>query len=142
MARDRLPEFAARFNAVARERLRPEDLMSEVRVDLELSIDEITPELENYLRYFEPFGMGNPAPALLARGVRLVGPPRTVAQDGVRLRLEKARGGGELHAVAWGAAHRLPELGSGGPMDVVFRVERDEWQGLHCVQAKVTDFRV
>jgi single-stranded-DNA-specific exonuclease len=140
VARDRIPEFAERFNAVARERLRAEDLVSEVRVDLEVSIDDITPELEGYLRHFEPFGMGNPAPALLARGVRLVGPARAVAQDGVKLRLEYAMGA--LDAVAWGAAHRLPELGAGGPVDVVFRVERDEWQGVNRVQAKVTDFRV
>ena len=140
VARDRIREFADRFNAVARERLRAEDLVSEVRVDLEVSIDDITPELEGYLRHFEPFGMGNPAPALLARGVRLVGPARAVAQDGVKLRLEYAMGA--LDAVAWGAAHRLPELGAGGPVDVVFRVERDEWQGVNRVQAKVTDFRV
>lgn len=140
VTRERLPEFAARFNAVARERLRPEDLVPEVRVDLEISIDEITPELEGYLRHFEPFGVGNPAPALLARQVRLAGPPRAVAQDGVKLRLSRAAD--ELDAVAWGAAHRLPELGTGGLVDVVFRVERDEWRGESRVQAKVTDFHV
>jgi single-stranded-DNA-specific exonuclease len=140
ITRQRVPEFAARFNAVARERLRAEDLVPELRVDLELSIDDVTAELEGYLRHFEPFGVGNPAPALLVRGARLAGPPRAVAQDGVKLLL--AREAGALDAVAWGAAHRLSELGSGGPVDVVFRVERDEWLGENRVQAKVTDFRV
>jgi single-stranded-DNA-specific exonuclease len=140
VARDRLGEFAARFNAVARERLRPEDLVPDVRVDLELSIDDVTPELEGYLRHFEPFGVGNPSPALLVRGVRLAGPPRALSHDGLKLRLDRAAG--PLDAVAWGAGHRLSELGDGGPVDVVFRVERDEWQGESRVQAKVTDFRV
>ena len=67
-------------------------------------------------------------------------PPRTVAQDGVKLRL--ARRAGDLDAVAWGAAHRLEELQGGGALDVVFRVERDDWLGDGRVQAKVTDFRV
>ena len=92
------------------------------------------------LRHFEPFGVGNPAPALLVRQARLAGPPKTVAQDGVKLRL--AREAGALDAVAWGAAHRLGELGTGGPVDVVFRVERDDWMGDGRVQARVTDFRV
>jgi hypothetical protein len=33
-------------------------------------------------------------------------------------------------------------LDSGGLVDIVFRVELDEWQGDGRVQAKVTDFRV
>ena len=33
--------------------------------------DDLTGDLESMLRHFEPFGVGNPAPALLARGVRL-----------------------------------------------------------------------
>jgi single-stranded-DNA-specific exonuclease len=92
------------------------------------------------LRHFEPFGPGNPSPSLLARGVHLSSPPRVLSHDGLKMRL--GRVAGPLDAVAWGAAHRLPELDAGGPVDVVFRVERDEWQGEQRVQAKVTDFRV
>ncbi len=58
----------------------------------------------------------------------------------MKMRLDRAAGA--LDAVAWGAGHRISELGDGGAVDVVFRVERDEWQGESRVQAKVTDFRV
>jgi len=139
VARDRVPEFAERFNAVARARLRKEDLVPEIHVDLEVSIDAITPELEGVLRHFEPFGVGNPAPALLVRGVHLASAPKAVAQDGLKLRL--ARSAGALDAVAWGAAHRLEELTADSVVDVVFRVERDDWLGENRVQARVTDFR-
>jgi single-stranded-DNA-specific exonuclease len=140
VARERVAEFAERFNAVARAQLRPEDLVPEVRVDLEVSIDDITPELEAVLRHFEPCGVGNPTPALLVRQARLTCAPRPVAQDGLKLRL--GRQGGDLDAVAWGALHRLEELQSGGAVDVVVRVERDDWLGERRVQARVTDFRV
>src|SRR5581483_6062314 len=114
IARRNLDAFAERFNAVARARLTPEDLKSTVYVDLEDPIDDITRDLEALLRHFEPFGMGNPAPALLARGVRLVGPARTVAQDGLKLRLATARG--ELDAIAWNSAHRADELSGERPI--------------------------
>jgi single-stranded-DNA-specific exonuclease len=138
IARRNVEAFAERFNEVARARLTPEDLASIVHVDLELPIDDITSDLEALLRHFEPFGMGNPAPALLARGVRLIGPARAVAQDGLRLRLATTRG--EIGAIAWNAAHRAEELSGERPVDLVFRVERDEWQGYDRLQAKVTDF--
>jgi len=139
IARDLVPAFAERFNDVARARLAAEDLVGEVRVDLELSIDDVTGDLESVLRHFEPFGHGNPAPALLARGVRLAGPPRALAEHGLKLRLQTAAG--ELDAIAWGAAHRATELGDGRVVDLVFRVERDEWRGVERLQAKITDFR-
>ncbi len=124
---------------MARERLVADDLALQVRVDLEVSIDDVTNDLESLLRHFEPFGVGNPAPALLARGVHLAAPPRAIAQDGLRLRLASAIG--EIQAIAWNAAHRAHELTLSQPVDVVFRVERDEWQGASRLQAKVTDFR-
>jgi single-stranded-DNA-specific exonuclease len=139
LARSQVPEFAERFNKIARAALAADDLVAEVRVDLEVSIDDVTSDLESLLRHFEPFGVGNPAPALLARGVRLAGLPRVLPKDGLRLRLSTSVG--ELEAVAWGAAGRVTELGT-GPVDLVFRVERDEWQGVSRLQAKVTDFRV
>jgi len=148
VARSRLAEFSERFNSVARARLSPEDLVPELRVDLEVSIGDVTTALESLLRHFEPFGMGNPAPALLARGVRLAAPPRALARDGLRLRLaaegqgEGGRAAPDLEAVGWGIAHRASELDVSRPLDVVFRVERDEWQGEGRLQARVADFRV
>src|SRR6185295_2385463 len=50
IARDQLPAFAERFNAIARERLTPEDLVPELRADLDVSLGELTLPLEALLR--------------------------------------------------------------------------------------------
>src|SRR6202022_2976588 len=74
IARDKLNEFAARFNEVATSILTPEDLVPEIRVDLEVNIDGIDGRLESLFRHFEPFGIGNPSPVLLARNVTISRP--------------------------------------------------------------------
>ena len=134
----RIPELARRFDEAARAALRPEDLAPEVRIDLEVSLDEVTSELEALLRHFEPFGIGNPGPVLLARGVRIVGSPRIVGENGLKIRL--ATSTGELEGLGWGLAHRAPEIGS-GPLDIAFRLEREEWNGQSKLQARLVDFR-
>ena len=136
---DQVPAFAERFNDVARSRLTEEDLVGELRVDLELPLDAASEELEALLRHFEPFGVGNPAPTLLSRGVRLAAPPRPVGQDGVRFRFRTARG--ELDAIAWGMAARVPELRADGALDLVYRLERDDYRGDSRLQARVLDLR-
>ena len=128
-----------RFAEVANARLAAEDLVPELRVDLEVSVDDVNDELEALLRHFEPFGVGNPSPVLLARGVRLAAAPRLVGKDGLRLRLRTARG--ELDALGWGMASRLPELHGTPLLDVAFRLERDEYNGASRLQARLADFR-
>lgn len=137
IARDRVEEFAARFNEVARASLTPEDLVPEVRIDLEVGLDGANEDLERMLRHFEPFGMGNPAPVLVARGVHLVAPPKLIGRDGLKLRL--SAGQGELEAIGWGFASRIAEFDPSIPVDVAFRLERDDYRGESRLQARIAD---
>ena len=139
VAADRLEAFAARFNDVARSRLTPEDLVPELRIDLEVTADDLTTDLEVLLRYFEPYGVGNPAPVLAIRGARLVGAPRTVGQGGLKLRIASQRG--PVEALAWGLADRAPEFADGDTVDVAFRLEQDTYFGDARVVARVCDIR-
>ena len=133
----KLGEFAERFNAVARARLTPDDLVPELRVDLELPIDEASDELETMLRHFEPFGVGNPAPVLVSRGVRLAGRPRLVGSDGLKLALDCTRGPTE--AIGWGLASRATVLEGVHVVDIAYRLERDEYRGESRLQARLLD---
>jgi single-stranded-DNA-specific exonuclease len=131
--------FARRFADVAGARLTPDDLVPELRIDLEVAVDDVNDDLEALLRHFEPFGIGNPSPMLLARGVRLAAAPRIVGRDGLKLRLQTARG--ELDALGWGMAPRLAELHGAPTLDIAFRLERDEYQGVARLQGRIADFR-
>ena len=140
IAADRMQEFTERFNAIARDRLTPDDLVPELRVDLEVSLDEVTDQLEALLRHLEPCGMGNPSPVLVARGVRLAATPRVVGQEHLKLIL--SRSPNDLTALGWGMGPRIAELDVAQPMDVAFRLERDDWNGESRLQARLVDFRV
>lgn len=139
VARDKIADFAARFNEVARSLLTPEDLVPEIRVDLEVSIDGMDERLESLFRHFEPFGIGNPSPVLLSRNVTIARPPRLVGQDGLKLVLDT--GTGSLEALGWGFAHRMAEFQRGSKVDVAFRLERDEYRGESYLQARIADLR-
>ena len=135
---DRIERFARRFDEVARGWLSAEDLVPELRVDLELPIEEVTEDLEAMLRHFEPHGMGNAAPVLVARDVELGASPKRVGEDGVRLKLRRADGR-ELDAIGWGLAPRAEGLLPGTRVDVAFRLERDEFRGVSRLQARLAD---
>ena len=137
VARDSVGAFAARFNDVARSLLTRADLVPEIRVDLEVKIDSMNEQLETMFRHFEPFGMGNPTPVLLARGVTISRPPRMIGRDGLKLVL--AAGTGSIEAIGWGLAPRAGEFEPGVMVDIAFRLERDEYRGESRLQARIAD---
>ena len=133
--RDRLEAFRERFASVARAQLSPDDLGPEQRVDLVISLDEATEDLERLCRYLEPCGMGNPSPVFGVRGVRLAGHGRVGANH---LRGVLDDGVARLSAIGFQWADRVPWLaGSGGQLDAAFRVERNEFNGTSTLQARL-----
>ena len=131
--RERVAAFRERLNAVARASLAPDDLGPEQRVDLELVEGEVSDDLERWGRHLEPCGMGNPAPVFGIRGARLRA-PRRVGSNHLKATLDGVGRG--LDAIAFNWYDRAGGL-EGMPVDVAFRLERNEWQGRSTLQARV-----
>jgi single-stranded-DNA-specific exonuclease len=136
----RVAEFAQRFNDVARSKLSREDLQPELRIDAEISIDDVTDELEGVLRHFEPFGVGNPTPVFVSRGVRLSMAPRIVGTDGLKLRIATANG--DRDALGWGMGDLALEIRPETVIDLAYRLERDTYQGVSRLQLRIADLRL
>ena len=132
--RERYEAFRVAFLAVARELLRPDDLVPAQRVDLELPLGLVSDELERLIRYLEPCGPGNPAPVFGVRRARAVG-ARRVGSNHLRFTLDDESG--VLPAIAFQWADAIPDHWLSERLDVAFRLERDEWQGRATLQARV-----
>ena len=135
----RIGAFAERFNEVARQRLTADDLVRELRVDLELPLTEATEDLERLMRHLEPFGIGNPAPLFTASGVRVAAGATRIGADGVKVMMEAPQG--KMEAVGWGLAERASELTTGAMLDLAYKLERNEFRGRSNLQLGLVDFR-
>ena len=135
----RIGAFAERFNEVARQRLTADDLVRELRVDLELPLTEATEDFERLMRHLEPFGIGNPAPLFTASGVRVAAGATRIGADGVKVMMEAPQG--KMEAVGWGLAERASELTTGAMLDLAYKLERNEFRGRSNLQLGLVDFR-
>jgi single-stranded-DNA-specific exonuclease len=134
--REQLGAFRQRFREVAADQLTPDLLGPEQRVDLVISLEEATDELERLCRHLEPCGSGNPAPVFGVRGVRLLNPS---VIGGRHLKgVLQAGGRARLPAIAFGWAERAQWLSPDGPLvDAAFRLETNTWNGRTSLQARV-----
>ena len=132
--RDRFDGFRLAFLGVAGELLTPDDLAPKQRIDLEVELDKVSTDLERLLRHLEPCGAGNPAPVFGVRNARAVG-ARRVGTNHLRFTLDDGKA--VLPAIGFQWADDVPEEWLGQPLDVAFRLERDDWQGRVTIQARV-----
>ncbi len=128
--------FRDAFRECARGLLSAEQLQPIQHLDVELALGEIDYELLGAHESLQPFGMANPQPVFVARGVTLVFEPRVMKEKHLSLMLRQGRD--EHRAVWFGAASEaLPRQ----PWDVAFTIERNEWQGNVSAQIHIKTVR-
>ena len=137
---ERLGELEQRLEVYARAKLCPEDLEATLRVDGELSLEQIDWELYEAVRKLEPFGYGNPTPVFVARNLRLLLPPRVLQEKHLKLRV--AGGGRTFDALWWGHAEQAAALAVGQPLDLVFTLDANVFQEVTMLQLVVRDLHV
>jgi single-stranded-DNA-specific exonuclease len=139
---DQIGELRRRINEVTAERLAMADLVRHIETDAEAELGEIGPEEVSELNKLAPFGMGNPAPVLVTREMRVEEATR-VGGDGshlaLRLRDERGTGAGAIWFRQGELAARLP---AGARVDVCYRPRMDEWNGSVRVRLQVEDMAV
>jgi single-stranded-DNA-specific exonuclease len=129
--------FAEAFAAEAADALDAEDLEPVTAIDAVVARGaELSLDLCSELARLAPFGLGNPAPMLLAPGCGL-GALATVG-DGKHLRFRIQRNGRDGgSAIAFGQGARLEVLRPDALYDVAFRLEENRWNGTVAPQLVV-----
>jgi single-stranded-DNA-specific exonuclease len=131
---DRVPELRKRLNEFAKARLTPNDFIPMLAYDGEIALDQVTPSLWESLQQLEPFGMSNPEPVFIARGIRNGGQARIMKQKHIKLNLLRYANGQSsgplsrsIDALGWRMAERLTAqpLETGDTLDVAFKIERN-----------------
>jgi single-stranded-DNA-specific exonuclease len=132
-----MQDFTKELESLAKERLRPEDLISTIEIDAETSLQEMTLETLGHLKNLAPFGPGNPAPLLLTRSVDVI-ESRTVGDNHLKMKVRQK--GAVTEAIGFGLSenHSL----QGKRVNLVFTPEIDRWQGHEKVQLKLIDLEL
>src|SRR6266576_3317517 len=137
IAEENVDAFAEAFAEQAATVLDEEDLAPVASIDAvvprgaDLSLD-----LCAELARLAPFGLGNPAPTLLAPGCGLA--ELATVGDGKHLRFRVRRDGRDAgSAIAFGLGSRLAVLRPDALYDVAFRLEENHWNGTVAPQLVV-----
>jgi len=140
IAAENIPAFKKRFEQVCREIIPEEDLVPKIKIESEISLDEITSEVVGTLKRFAPFGPKNNRPNFFSRGLEVLDVPRIVGSN--HLKFRAGQGGVSFDAIGFNLGQYLGRVNNGSrTIEMVYAVEENEYNGRKSVQLRIKDLR-
>lgn len=134
--------FKEKFETIVRETIDQRLLTPEMKADLSIDFNDITPRFYRVLKQFAPFGPGNSMPVFLSQNLRDTGQSRTVGKDGTHLKISLAQSDGLiLDGIGFSMADKLPLLQSDQAVDILYTIDENHYNGTTKLQLIVKDIK-
>lgn len=132
--------FIERFETVVTERITSNLLIPELLIDAEIDFETITTKFYNILHQMEPFGPGNMRPVFISRNVYNTGWSKVVKEQHIRFSLRQK--GIRCDGIGFQMADKFDLLQQNQPLDIVYTIGENEWNGEVKLQLKMIDLRL
>ncbi|MBI4550506.1 MAG: single-stranded-DNA-specific exonuclease RecJ [Candidatus Omnitrophica bacterium] len=134
---ENLELFRSRLNEAAAALMDPSALVKNFHIDCELRLSDITAEWIREILLLEPFGIGAPKPLFLTRGLRIKDKPAAWGRESLKFWVEQEAN--VLEAV-WSRPRPFP-WAECGPVDAVYTVEMNRWNGMELPRLEIRDLK-
>ena len=131
--------FCKKFEEVVQASITPDMLIPEILIDAEITLADIKPSFYDIICQMEPFGPDNLRPTFLVRNVMNTGWSKVVKDSHIKFMVQQ--GQTRISGIGFQMAHKMPLLEQGGPVDIVFKIDLNEWNGEKSLQMNVCDVR-
>ncbi|MBL0881873.1 MAG: single-stranded-DNA-specific exonuclease RecJ [Chitinophagaceae bacterium] len=137
---EKVNDFAVAFEKAVQEQINPEQLIPEIIIDAPIHFESITPTLYNILTQMEPFGPDNMRPVFIAEKVYDTGFSKIVKEQHIRFVVKQRNI--TLTGIGFNMSNKFELLQQQQPLDLVFTLDENEWNGEKSIQLKIIDVRL
>jgi single-stranded-DNA-specific exonuclease len=139
---ENIENFRKAFDAIVTERITAEQLIPQITVDLEITLDAITPKFHRIMRQMSPFGPQNMQPVFMTKSVSLASKPQILKEKHLKLELLDTRSGVVITALGFGMTEQFYAfLLKNEPFDIVYSIEENNFRGNSTLQLFLKDIK-
>jgi single-stranded-DNA-specific exonuclease len=140
---DKIPEFKERFNRILKDKMKEKSITPEIKIDVKISLSDITPKFVRILDQFAPFGPGNMRPVFIAENVELANYPRIVGKNHLLSTLKQNGGDKVFDAIGFNLGYYAEKIAKDRDLiDIVFTIEKIARNGISYPQIRLKDIIV
>ena len=136
--RQKIPELRNRLSAMLPGSFVVQQAHPVIKVDAEVDLRELTPDVLRWIEDLEPFGKGNTQPVFLTRGLRVTG-VQYIGRQGQHVKFRARQGKSEWTVLAFNQANKWSYTAT--DIDLVYTVMADFWNGERRLNLRALDFR-
>ena len=137
---ENIPAFSLQFEEVVSKLINPDMLIPEIIIDTQISFIDITASFYNIICQMEPFGPENMRPVFIASNVTDTGYSKIVKE--LHIRFVLTQNGKTFTGIAFNLAEKFNLVQSKKPLDILFTLDENEWNGNTTLQLKIIDIRL
>ena len=137
---DKIDAFRNKFEEIVSATIHPELLIPEIIIDAEINFKDIQWPFYNILQQMEPFGPENLRPVFVAKKVWNTGYSKIVKEEHIKFSLKQNNT--VFTGIGFKMADKFHLLQMNKPIDVVFKIDENEWNGNKTLQLRVIDLRL
>jgi len=131
--------FRESFEKTVSSTIHPDLLIPEIVIDAEISLKEIKESFYNIICQMEPFGPENLRPVFIAKKVMDTGYSKIVKEEHIRFSVRQDSV--TITGIGFGMAEKFHLLQSKKSVDIVFKIDENEWNEQKTLQLRVIDFK-
>ena len=140
LAPENFNAFSNAFEKIVNETIAPELLIPEIIIDAEINFSEVNISFYNILTQMEPFGPENMRPVFIAKKVMDTCFSKIVKEQHIRFVLKQNNT--TISGIGFNIADQFHLLQMNQPLDIVFNLDLNEWNGEKSIQLKMIDMRL
>lgn len=143
LKKENIDAFKDKFEAVVSSSITAEQLIPKIEIDSEIEFHEITDKLMRILKQFAPHGPDNMTPVFCARNVFDTGWGQVFGNNHIKLELfQKTNPNIRFQALAYDKGDFINFFQRKTPMDIVFKIQENEFKGVSSLQLLIEDFKI
>ncbi|MCA9088325.1 MAG: single-stranded-DNA-specific exonuclease RecJ [Planctomycetaceae bacterium] len=142
IAADRIDEFREAFSSVTTDNHAPTKEDTEVAVDAEINLEDLTHKAVKELEWLGPFGAAHRRPIFCSSPVHLVDAPSRMGGGDRHLSMRVRQGQKVYRCVAFGKGDWVDEIAAvDGPLSICFSAGLNRYRGYESVELNLIDWK-
>ncbi len=143
LKKENVEAFKTKFEEVVSGSITKEQLTPKIEIDAEIEFHEITDKFLRILKQFAPHGPENMTPLFCARSVFETGWGQVFGNNHLKMELfQKSNPTIRYQAIAYDKGDYIHFFQRKTPMDIVFKIQENEYKGVTTVQLLIEDLKV
>lgn len=136
---EQLEDLIDKLYTFSEKNIKEGDVVPEIKIDAEIALEKITYELLDFVLNLSPFGLGNPEPVFLTKGVE-ISQVKKIGKKEDHLRIILKDINGDLkNCVAFGFGN-FP-IKTENKADIVYTLNENSWNGRRNLDLRIKDIK-